>query len=423
MWNRSAWQSVGLALAVCPLAVVLLSGCGDDDGAAGLPATPTAAAATRSPTPVPLLIGAAKRDISPSLQTAPPDGAVWLGGYGIGRERRSTGLLAPIHVRAFVISDHDQTVVFAENETQGAFAAYKKDPVGLLDVAAAVETASGGRIPRQHVVVSSDHTHAGPDTTGVWGGLPASYLAFIRDQTVGAILDAVAAQKPAQLLTGTADASALLHSQYDAPPNDQVDGELRVLVAADPDVATRRQAVLINFAAHATVMGPGNLQISADWPGVVAEQVEAALGIDTAVVMVADVGRTQPSRPEDPGQSDPEKLTAYASDVTAKVLEATTNVTPATRGPIAATQLFLREPYDNAFFTLAVLRGIIARNNKAPWLDAGVIGTLVSAIRVGDLFFAAVPGEAYPAIQFALQARVPAARHFILGLANDQLGY
>lgn len=394
-----------------------------DDGAASLPATPTAAAATRSPTPVPLLIGAAKRDISPSLQTAPPDGAVWLGGYGIGRERRSTGLLAPIHVRAFVISDHDQTVVFAENETQGAFAAYKKDPVGLLDVAAAVETASGGRIPRQHVVVSSDHTHAGPDTTGVWGGLPASYLAFIRDQTVGAILDAVAAQKPAQLLTGTADASALLHSQYDAPPNDQVDGELRVLVAADPDVATRRQAVLINFAAHATVMGPGNLQISADWPGVVAEQVEAALGIDTAVVMVADVGRTQPSRPEDPGQSDPEKLTAYASDVTAKVLEATTNVTPATRGPIAATQLFLREPYDNAFFTLAVLSGIIARNNKAPWLDAGVIGTLVSAIRVGDLFFAAVPGEAYPAIQFALQARVPAARHFILGLANDQLGY
>jgi hypothetical protein len=390
------------------IAMLFAAGCGDGSGA---------------PAPATFMVGAAKRQISPSVMTVPPDGNVWLGGYGFGRVRKSTGLLAPIYVRAMVIAAGEQVVAFAENETQGAFPVYKRGPFGLTDIAAAVEAATGGQIPRTHVIVSSDHSHAGPDTTGVWGGLPDSYMAFIRDQTVGAITDALAARRPAQLLSGTADATALLHSQFDTPPNDQVDGELRVLVAADPADATRHQSVLINFAAHATVMGSDNTLVSADWPGVVATNIEAALGIDTAVVMVADVGRTQPNRSEVPGETDPEKLAAYAGDVTARVLAAADTLSPAGGTQIDATQLFLRETYANDFFPLVLLGSVIARSNKPPWLDGGVVGTVVSAVRVGDLFFAAVPGEAYPAIQFALQERVPAARHFIFGLANDQLGY
>jgi neutral/alkaline ceramidase-like enzyme len=393
------------------VATLLAAGCGDDDPAGRLASATT------------FTVGAAKRDISPTLMTAPPSGNVFLGGYGLGPGRRSTGVLAPIYVRALVISNGEQTVAFAENETQGAFAAYKKGPVGLIDVAAGVETATGGQIPRQHVIVSSDHSHSGPDTTGVWGGLPLTYLTFLRDQMVGAIADAYAARRPAQLLSGTADATALLHSQFDAPPNDQVDGELRVLVVADADAAARRRSVVINFAAHATVMGEGNTLISADWPGAVAARVEQALGVETAVVMVADVGRTQPTRPEVPGQSDPQQLDAYAGEVTAQVLAATAQLQPAHGTRVEAAQLFLRETFANPFADLSFFRSLIARSKDPPWLEGDQIGAVVSAARVGDLFFAAVPGEAYPAIHFALRERVPAARHFIFGLANDQLGY
>lgn len=387
---------------------MLAAGCGDD---------------SETPAATPVQVGAAKREISPSPMTAPRDGNVWLGGYGFGRVRKSTGLLAPIYVRAVVISDGEHVVAFAENETQGAFAAYKRGAYGLIDIGAAVEAATGGRIPRTHVIVSSDHSHAGPDTTGVWGGLPDSYLAFIREQTVGAITDALAARRPAQLLTGTADATALLHSQFSEPPNDQVDGELRVLVAADPGDVARRQTILINFAAHATVMGSDNTLISADWPGAVSTRVEQALGVNTAVVMVADVGRTQPERSELPGETDPQKLDAYADDVTARVLQAAGHLTRSSGTHVDAAQLFLRETYANTFFPISVLGSVIARSNQPPWLDESVVGTVVSAVRVGDLFFAAVPGEGYPGIQFALQERVPAERHFIFGLANDQLGY
>jgi len=377
-------------------------------------------------TPIPtggqtVFVGSAKRDISPNLENTggAHHGNVYLGGFGLGPGRLSTGVLAPIHVRAWVISNGTDTLAFAENETQGAFASYKKGPWGHRDIALAVEQASNGRITHDHVVVGSDHSHSGPDTSGVWGGLPNSYMQFLKDQTVGAIMDALAAAQPAQLLTGTVDATELINSQF-GPPMDQVDGELRVLAAADPADATHIQSVLINFSAHATVMGADNLLVSSDWPGVTAGQVEQALGIDTALVMVADIGRTQPNRG---GGANPDKLEAYSSQVTAKVMTALGNLTPQNGTNIGGTQLFLRDKYDNSFLTLDILGAIIGRNGQPPWLDNGVIGTVVSTFQVGDLFFAAVPGESYPAVQFALADRVPAARHFIFGLANDQLGY
>src|SRR5437868_2825519 len=204
--------------------------------------------------PAALQVGVARRDITPNAATAPPDGSVYLGGYGFGPERPSSGVLQPISVRAFVISGEGGTVAFAANETQGAFAAYRQGLYGHSDVAAAVEQATGGAIPRQNVIVSSVHSHAGPDTTGVWGGLPDSYLAYLRDQTIGAILDAYAARRDAELWTGRSDATDLITSQFHEPPNDQVDGELRVLLATEPGGDPARPfGVLINYAAHATV--------------------------------------------------------------------------------------------------------------------------------------------------------------------------
>lgn len=369
-----------------------------------------------------LLVGAAKRDITPTVATAPPDGSVYLGGYGFGPVRLSTGVLAPVHVRAMVISNGEQTIAFAESETQGAFAAYKTGPFGSTDIASAVEQATAGAIPHQNVIISSDHSHAGPDTTGIWGGLPDSYLQFLKDQTVGAIIDAFAARVPAALSTGTTDATSLLNSQFDQPPNDQVDGELRVLVASSPSDPSRRPAILINFAAHATVMGSDNTLVSADWPGMVADEVERALGIDTAVVMVADVGRTQPDDGQFPG-GDVQRLEGYSQAVTDRVLAAVARLEPHQGSAIAATQLFLRERYSNPFFPLALIGSAISRSADPPWLDGEQVGSLVGAARVGDLLFAAIPGEGYPAIEFAMRDRVPAGRHFIFGLANDQLGY
>ncbi|GIW44430.1 MAG: hypothetical protein KatS3mg077_1712 [Candidatus Binatia bacterium] len=369
---------------------------------------------TLSPSRTGLYVGVAKRNIT-------PDSPVFLGGYGFGPGRRSTGVLAPIYVRAMVISNGERTVAFATNETQGTFAAYKRGPFGLTDVRLAVARATSGAIPATHVVVSSDHSHAGPDTTGVWGGLPNAYMNFLFEQTIGAIVDAWNRLEPAELRVGSTDATELLRSQFAEPPNDRVDGELRVLAVYDANGSERLRALLINFAAHATVMGASNRLISADWPGVVADLSEAEWGLDGAVVMVADVGRTQPADRGD--LEDVERLQEYSGRVQAKVRAALENLVPVQGNEIDAKQFFLREPYGNPLVDGSFLAGIISRSASPPWLDGMIIGTVVSAARVGDLLFAALPGEGYPAIQFELQTRVPAQKHFVFGLANDQLGY
>jgi len=376
---------------------------------------------TLLPSSTGLYVGIAKRDISPSCPNY-LGGPVYLGGYGFGPSRKCDGVLAPIYVRAFVISNGTDTVVFAQNETQGSFAAYKKGPWGHTDSRLTIAAVTAGLIPADHIVINSCHSHSGPDTSGVFGGLSNGYLAYIKDQTVGAIIDAWQAMRPAQLRLGTINAGEYLHSQFGEPPNDQVDQELRVLVAADPADATKLQGVMINYAAHATIMDSDNLKVSSDWPGVAATKVQQALGIDTAVVMVADIGRTQPNGEE--GADEYAELDDYATKITNKILTAVGTTQPVNGTDIAANQLFLREGYNNSFIDAGILLQAISRSGKAPWLSDGTtVGTLVSTIKVGELFFAAMPGEGYPEIFFQLQKNVPATKHFIFGLANDQLGY
>ncbi len=400
--------------------------------ATAIPATETpraastlSATATAIPSPRPTLppsstglyVGSGKRDIT-------PPGNVFLGGYGLGPGRKSTGVLAPIFVRAMVISDGTHAVVFAENETQGTFAAYKRGPFGLSDVRREVERATGGFIQADHIVIGSDHSHAGIDTSGVWGGLTVPNMTRIKDQTVGAILDAWNDLKPAQLRIGAVDASEYLHSQFDAP-NDAVDGELRVLVASDPDDASKVQTMMINYAAHSTVMGADNLLISGDWPAVVSAKMEDRLGIGSALIMVADIGRIQPSRAE--GEGNLGKLEDYGTKIAAKVQTAMQSLEPVTGTKLDAAQLFLRDTYNNRFLDASILLGLVGRNGSPPWVetqgDTFHVGTLTSTLRIGDLFFLAIPGEGYPAIFFELRDRVQAQKHFVFGLANDQLGY
>ena len=412
MRHMKRWTTAAISAA---LLVILtpLTGCSNGEGSGGTGGEPVPG----------LRVGAAKRDITPTAETAPPDGSVFLGGYGFGPVRTSTGVLDPIFVRAFVVSGPDGTVAFAQNETQGAFAAYEAGPYGLIDVAEAVEAATDGAIPRSHVIIGSDHSHAGPDTSGVWGGLPESYLAILRDQTVAAIVDAYESRTQADLWIGAIDATDLIRSQFDEPPNVVVDGELRVLVATEPGDATKAIAALINYSAHATVMGSDNTLVSGDWPSIVSDGVEQALGIDAAVVMVADVGRTQPQRGLGGGDTDEERLRSYGALVEERALLAISDLKPLQGDEVAATQRYLQEPYANPITPFALLQSLIARSNAMPWLSQETIGTVVSAARIGNVLFAAVPGEGYPAIQLAMENQVDAPQHFFFGLANDQLGY
>ncbi|MFN2465212.1 MAG: hypothetical protein ABR598_02985 [Candidatus Dormibacteria bacterium] len=449
------------------------------------PATPARAAS-----PASFLVGADAEDLAPQgakLAQYVAAQNLYLGGYGIGsgsaqigplgtpipcvdpsqtacfNPRYATGVMDGPHVsvRAVVISDGTHSVAFVDLDTQGIFAAYKINPAnlaarpyGIDDIRSEVAKATGGGLAFNNITISGDHSHAGEDTIGVWGFVPDDYLAFIKAQAIRALETAYANRQPAVIKEGAVPtpgpcaSNRILNDQFDCqtPPNDVMDPELRTMQAvatgAGHVAAGGTIMTLVNFAAHATVMGGGNTLLSPDWPGVVAQLAQDRYG-GVGLTIVGAVGRSQPNRGDctaaektsgtylvDPRQvNDSCRLSKYSAAVMAYVDRAVRAETPITVAAVDGRELFIHDAANNAgilaFNYVGDAIGVpIARAQTPPYLAGNVLGTWVGVYRIGDVVLTTNPGEPYPNIRQQFMAAVPGARRYwTTGLSNDQLGY
>ena len=385
-------------------------------------------------------VGVASRAINPEVDGTFAGRPVFLGGYGIGggtpffEGRAATGVLGEgIHVRAFAVSADDGDFAIADIETQGWFAATKDGPYGLVDMRRQVERRTGGALKASEVVIQTDHSHAGPDTIGVWGGVPVEYRRFIAQRTVDAIVEAHATRRAGRLFYGTADGRDLLSNQFDYDPaNASVDSDVRVLQARDP--AGRAFATLLNFSAHATVLDSGNTKVSGDWVQAVNPLLEQRFGGE-AITIVGTLGRTQPA---DRGCADPGARTddakslcainAYAGRVVDRAAQAVAAAQPVAGDPVVAARSYLvQDVATNAVILgLELTDPLGASVNRAvtpPWLTGNVLGSVTATARIGGVLLSSGPGEMYPQIPLKVAQLVPAQGYMTAGLANDQLGY
>jgi hypothetical protein len=385
------------------------------------------------------LVGAASRTINPD-----PDGTfagkpVYLGGYGIGggspvlEGRPATGVLGDgLSVRAFAVSDRHTPFAIADIEAQGWFVALKNAPYGLLDMRKEVERRTGGALPAENVVIQSDHSHSGPDALGVWGGVPDEYLEYVADRTVDAIVSAFESMEPARLYYGTAPGRDLLSNQFDYDEaNKVVDSDVRVLQAR---VGRHPLVTLLDFSAHATVLGSSNTKASGDWVQAANPLLEQRFG-GKAVTVVGTLGRTQPG---DRGCTDPSattedaqnlcKLHDYAARVVDRAAEAAASAHEISGASVAVRSYLVQDPSSNALILGMEYGGEPAgiplmRAMTPPWLTGDVLGTVTQSARIGDVLMSAGPGEMYPQIALKVAGTVPARGYMTAGLAGDQLGY
>ena len=405
------------------------------------------------------LVGAATADITPA-------GQINLGGFGLGDGSSPVvnavssrgGVAGPsndpdknperIRSRALVVGDGKNTVVIADIETQGVFAAYEVGAYGLRDMAAKASTLTG--IPAGNILIASDHTHHGPDTIGAWGGVSQDYLKLVFDQTVSAITTAYQQRRYADLRAGTSDASDLIYNQgctealnqdktpaYAGPdvcPVPGKDGLMRVVQATTPSGAT--VATLLVFAAHSTT-NMGNA-VDGDWPAFLGDAMAARYG-GVGIGMEGANGGTQPCRPDcsftdpkNPGY-DEDRFHAIRDNYMAHVKDALAHSFPVS-GPVAAATGYIREaltgPFVAALFLAGKHFGIdLMRSHENPWMVGQTVRTVVSDIRIGNVLFDGTPGEGYAAIRSGVATAVGEGSTsgpklvVQLGLANDQLGY
>ncbi|HUR40001.1 MAG TPA: CehA/McbA family metallohydrolase [Verrucomicrobiae bacterium] len=347
---------------------------------------------------------------------------------------------------AAITGANGQTFIIVTTTNIGYFLAYKPEQSGyngIYDVRLRIADATG--VPSTNIVVVSDHSHNGPDTIGIWGGVDESYMRITANAVVNAALAAYDSRKPAVIKVAAVNQNdrpvpgvPRLDSSYSRPPaNDPEHGapanEFRVLVA---DGAEGRLLTLVNYAPHATVLnGAATNQLSGDWAAWAPQEAELAYG-GFGLATIGTVGATDWNKF---GNNADQKENEARSRIRTLMTAATAELGMVQGGDVKVDSVFIHEQITAPILAANYKPGLpkpgtpadnfdvrIDRAVTPPWLSGTVVGTYTSAIRVGDVFMSTFPGEPFGELEWALNGEggVRGARaQFLFGGANDFFGY
>lgn len=224
--------------------------------------------------PPPLWVGALRVDIT-------PDFPVILGGYGMFFLsdifcRWSDGMHDPIYATAVAIDDGNDAVVQIALDTIGIL----ENDVHLIQ--RGVSQLTG--VDLEHVIVSASHSHATPDTVGIYGVMIPPKTGrldeFIELMIRGAIRAGVQAYNDRRPAIAKAnwgeEASYHLNYLWDTVDDAELDSTMTVLAFYELDGTMI--ATMTNWGSHPTVLDNKNTKISSDFIGGFYEKMDADLG-------------------------------------------------------------------------------------------------------------------------------------------------
>lgn len=358
--------------------------------------SPTPAAETQS-----LLVGAA------SVAINPEDG-IYLAGYGHGRA--STGVHDDLFIKA---------VLFDDGKTPVALVVVDAVSLQYPTVQEIREAASNSTqaltLSPERVIVQATHTHAAPDTIGIYGpdaatnGVNPHYMKRLVQMAGAQVARAAATRRPATLRY--AETVCAGWAVNDSEP-DVLDSSVVILQCLDE--AGQSIATLTHFACHPTVLDGNNTLISADWVGAFYKAMAEALPGEHLFLQGAIGAWIQPKTPERTFAL----AEKYGKDLAEKTLAALQNAAPIHEYGIRAANKPFIMPMENEGFRLMRDTGLLLRD-----MDDTGIPTEVAWFAIGPAQFATHPGETAPLFSFQTRELMKTSPKFVLGLGLDHLGY
>ena len=347
-------------------------------------------------------VGAAEVVISP------PQGT-YLAGYG--NDRKSTGVHDDLYAKAVVISGQGNTVVLVAI-----------DCIGLpFPVVQQIREAARQRIPPgafdvDHIVVSSTHTHSGPDVIGLWGadvmqsGVDEVYIAGLVSNTTEAIVRAWGNLRSAEARYAVATAGEGWVENISV--HDELDTDLTVLQFRD--AAGHSIATLTNFACHPTILDGSNTLVSADFPSGFYKQMQTQLTGVNLYLQGAIGGWVQPENLPRSFEAAEEK----GKELARIAIRALEQSQPLQGNTVHFVSKQFEFPISNQQFQALAKASVLKRE-----FNEGTL-TEIAWFSVGDAVFATHPGETSPLYSMQTKALMRTnGPKFVLGLAQDLLGY
>jgi len=368
-----------------------------------------------------LLAGAAKADITPDVKAH----KIPSSGYGARGRKPMTGVHDPVQAKILVLKSGDSSVAVVTLDLIGVAPELRR---------AVLERLQGTGIGDQNLLIAASHTHSGPGAMEknwvvglVFGRYQKWLVEWTADQIAGAVKQALAQLEPAVLRAASGQAPGLTLNRRDPAksynydtrrfsaaydpqnPANVTDDEIIVLRVESTQGKTL--AILVSFATHGTVLGPDNMLISADWPGVMQREIEQAFPGAVALYLNGAEGDQAPAMPDNP--DDFACLETIGKNVAAAALPLARNALPINAEPIAARLVRREVPGSVSIMGLHLPHGLFKRYFPALPL---------AAVRAGDVIFLAAPLEMISEIGLTIKAGAKGQGYpvaIIAGLAND----
>lgn len=326
------------------------------------------------------------------------------------RPRRSTGIHDDLQVRALVLSDGQTTLAITTVDLIGLF----QDDVQAIRRLAAQKTG----LASLEVIVTAVHTQAGPDTYGIYGGVPQRYRRFVQERTAEAIAKAAAELKPVRIGFALGKAEGLMASRRDRQA--WVDPDVAVMTVES--TAGQVMSTLVNFAGHTNILGPSNTLLSADWPFYLRKTLEEERG-GLALFVNAAVGDLHPVQTlDDPTEEKGLRTFAEAEKVGKAVAQAALAALSAAEyvdtAIIAINKRLIDIPALNTYLKILRYLGIIKRT-----LYQGKVRTEAWSVHIGPAQIVTVPGQPFCRLGREVKEAMTGKYRFLFGLANDELAY
>ena len=366
-----------------------------------------------------------------------PD-CIYMGGFGIGPMNPATSWDQEygLWVRAFALSDGEDTLVLAVVDGEGYFWDYanKCDDCGSKQIAARLGEQLG--IDPAGIVIAATHAHSAPDFIGGWGFVPDWYMEQVTAAIEQAITEAVLGARPAALEAGeerARDWNSERRGTYRSAEEQQV-GWIRAVAVDDKGRVARTQdgepdviATLGTYAAHPTRWGTNDGTAHPDWPGLFVDALEERFGGVGLQIMTGLGNMSGAGSKELMGEA----LAALLPDAAqGRMLEDT---------DIRVQQRVWRQPATNVPLTALAVPGFfdhtfapqpaqvaVGKSDNAPCTSASPYSVEVpaSAAWIGDeLAITAAPGETFSNLSNTIKEESGARVTLPLAQANDALGY
>lgn len=379
--------------------------------------------------------------------------AVWIAGFH--NRRPAQGVHDDLWARTMVLDDGRFRLAYVVVDAIG----YGADDIITIrkNIPASAEV--------DYVIVSSTHTHEGPDLIGLWGesefksGVDPAYRQYVIDQAIRSVEEAVRNLRPAEL-TFAQDLNGAAHLVMDSREPQVMDPGIRVLHARDRETG-QTLGTLVAWANHPETLWSENLLITSDFPHYVREGIEKGVQVGDSTLMPGlggitiyangSIGGLMTTKPdfEVPGLLGD---TVYTGATFAKAeaqglaiahlamqaLLDSSRVDKLSEAALSVKAQSLKLPLYNRLYRLAAVVGVLDRGMSGWWK----MRTELAYWQIGPAAFLHHPSEIYPEIvnggvespeggDFAIEPfETPPLRslmtskyQFVMGLSNDMIGY